>query len=60
MAKRMCCQYCDSTEVTRLYLATVGVDDCACRSCGAHWDERHRDGALLGRLVSAATAPAAA
>jgi hypothetical protein len=43
------CPYCSGYEVRRLYLATMDVDACDCRACGARWDERRSDGAFLGR-----------
>ena len=30
---RLCCPYCDSYEVDRLYLASLRVDSCVCASC---------------------------
>ena len=43
------CPYCAVYEVRRLYLASLDVDACDCRVCGARWDERRSDGAFLGR-----------
>jgi hypothetical protein len=43
------CPYCSGYEVRRLYLADVDLDACDCRACGARWDERHSDGAFVGR-----------
>jgi len=33
------CPYCDGYQVDRMYLASIGMDSCQCRSCGARWDE---------------------
>jgi hypothetical protein len=43
------CPYCTGYDVRRLYLASVDVDACDCGACGARWDERHSDGAFVGR-----------
>lgn len=47
------CPYCDSFEVERLYLATLGLDSCACLACGARWDEDAASGAFRGRANTA-------
>ena len=43
------CPYCGSFEVDRLYLASLGLDSCACLSCGARWDEDATSGEFRGR-----------
>jgi transcription elongation factor Elf1 len=43
------CPFCNSNEVDRLYLASLGLDSCACLSCGARWDEDARSGEFRGR-----------
>lgn len=52
---RLCCPYCDSYEVDRLYLASLRVDSCVCASCGARWDEDTATGAFRGRQSQART-----
>jgi hypothetical protein len=43
------CPYCCSYEVDRLFLATIGMDACSCRACGAEWDEDCQTGECRGR-----------
>jgi hypothetical protein len=43
------CPFCEAYEVERLYLASVGMDSCACASCGARWDEDATNGDYRGR-----------
>ena len=43
------CPFCGDYDVERLYLASLQVDSCSCRSCGAQWDEVQATGAFLGR-----------
>lgn len=43
------CPYCEGTEVERLFLASLQIDSCDCRECGARWDERWGTGEFLGR-----------
>ena len=43
------CPFCNSYDVTRLYLASVNVDSCECCSCGARWDEERGSGQYRGR-----------
>jgi hypothetical protein len=45
----MGCPYCCSYEVDRLYLASVRLDSCRCRGCGAGWDEEVATGEFRGR-----------
>jgi hypothetical protein len=48
-AWRLGCPYCCSHEVDRLYLASVRLDSCRCRACGAAWDEEVLTGEFRGR-----------
>jgi len=48
-AWRLGCPYCCSHEVDRLYLASVRLDSCRCRACGAAWDEEFLTGEFRGR-----------
>jgi transposase-like protein len=43
------CPFCEAYEVERLYLASAGMDSCACTSCGARWDEDAVSGDYRGR-----------
>lgn len=43
------CPYCESFDVDRLFLASVGLDSCACLTCGARWDEDVASGEFRGR-----------
>ena len=43
------CPFCNSNEIDRLYLASMRLDSCECRSCGARWDEDAQSGAFMGR-----------
>jgi hypothetical protein len=43
------CPFCEAYQVERLYLATPCLDSCACRSCGARWDEDPASGEFKGR-----------
>lgn len=43
------CPFCEAYEVDRLYLASLGLDSCACGSCGARWDEDATSGDYRGR-----------
>ena len=43
------CPFCNSYDVTRLFLATVNIDSCECASCGALWDEDLGSGEYRGR-----------
>ena len=43
------CPFCNSYDVTRLYLASVNVDSCECCACGARWDEERGSGHYRGR-----------
>jgi len=52
------CPYCQAYEVDRVYVATVRLDACECRACGARWDEQAETGAYRGRAGrSSAVAP---
>jgi len=43
------CPFCESYEVSRLYLASLRADSCVCAACGAQWDEDPSTGEYLGR-----------
>jgi Zn ribbon nucleic-acid-binding protein len=45
----LACPFCNSYDVTRLYIASLKMDSCECLSCGARWDEDARNGEYLGR-----------
>lgn len=45
----MCCPFCNSYDVGRLFIASINVDSCECASCGARWDEDRSSGEYLGR-----------
>lgn len=47
------CPYCDADDVARLYLASVQLDSCECRTCGARWDEDPTSGSFRGRASRA-------
>lgn len=49
------CPYCAAYEVSRLYLATLRLDSCECRACGARWDEDPRTGEFRGRASRRST-----
>ena len=57
-ARRLVCPYCASYEVERLYLASVRMDSCRCRACGAGWDEELETGQFRGRAASSSAAAA--
>jgi len=42
------CPFCNSYDVTRLFLATVNIDSCECASCQARWDEDLGSGEYRG------------
>ena len=46
---RLQCPFCHSYDVSRMYVASAGVDSCACAACRAHWDEERRTGRFQGR-----------
>jgi hypothetical protein len=35
--------------VSRLFVASLGMDACECASCQGRWDEEHASGAYRGR-----------
>lgn len=45
----LACPFCNSYDVSRMFIATVRVDSCECLSCGARWDEDVRSGEYKGR-----------
>lgn len=48
-AGRLRCPFCESYVVDRLFLASLGLDACACGDCGARWDEKVTTGEFAGR-----------
>jgi len=52
-AGHLACPFCNSYDVSRLYIATVRMDSCECQSCGARWDEDARSGEYKGRGAKA-------
>jgi hypothetical protein len=53
---RLACPFCGSYHVDRLFLASGGLDACACRACGASWDEDRASGEFRGRSARASAA----
>jgi transposase-like protein len=51
------CPFCGAYEVDRLYLASLRLDSCECRACGARWDEELGTGVYRERGSRAPTAP---
>ncbi|MDQ1437806.1 MAG: hypothetical protein QOK43_1435 [Acidimicrobiaceae bacterium] len=43
------CPFCNSYDVSRLFVASVGIDSCECLSCGARWDQERASGKYCGR-----------
>jgi transposase-like protein len=50
---RQQCPFCEAYDVERLFLASLGLDSCACATCGARWDERYGTGEYAGRGTKA-------
>ncbi|HEX7167211.1 MAG TPA: hypothetical protein VF230_09545 [Acidimicrobiales bacterium] len=48
-AGHLACPFCNSYDVSRLYVASVKMDCCECLSCGARWDEDAKSGEYRGR-----------
>ena len=42
------CPFCSSYDIARLYLASLHLDSCECRACGARWDEEAESGTYRG------------
>jgi transcription elongation factor Elf1 len=42
------CPFCNSYDVARMYLASLHLDSCECRGCGARWDEEAESGVYRG------------
>ena len=45
----LACPFCNSYDVTRLFIASLGMDSCECVTCGARWDEDANSGEYRGR-----------
>jgi Zn ribbon nucleic-acid-binding protein len=43
------CPFCNSYDVSRMFLASLNLDSCECASCGARWDEECGSGEYRGR-----------
>jgi hypothetical protein len=43
------CPFCNSYDVSRLFVASLRSDTCECLTCGARWDEDASSGAYRGR-----------
>ena len=43
------CPFCNSYDVTRMFVGSINVDSCECVSCGARWDEDKVSGEYKGR-----------
>jgi transcription elongation factor Elf1 len=43
------CPFCNSYDVTRLFIASLRMDSCECLTCGARWDEDAKSGKYKGR-----------
>lgn len=46
---RLQCPFCLAYDVSRLFVASLGMDACECASCQGRWDEEHGSGAYRGR-----------
>ena len=44
------CPFCNSYDVSRLFVGSLNVDSCECSTCGARWDEDAGSGAYRGRV----------
>lgn len=45
----LACPFCNSYDVTRLFVASVRRDSCECASCAASWEEDAGSGTHKGR-----------
>lgn len=50
-AGRFQCPFCNSYDVSRLFVASLRMDSCECSSCGARWDELAGSGEYRGRAT---------
>ena len=48
-SEHFACPFCNSYDVSRLYVASVDLDSCECLSCGARWDQDRASGKYQGR-----------
>ena len=46
---RFQCPFCNSYDVSRLFVASLRMDSCECSACGARWDEVAGSGEYKGR-----------
>jgi transcription elongation factor Elf1 len=47
--RHLACPFCNSYDVSRLFVASLQMDSCECESCGARWDEDAVSGEYKGR-----------
>ena len=45
----LACPFCNSYDVSRLFVASLQMDSCECTTCGARWDEDAASGEYKGR-----------
>lgn len=48
---RFQCPFCNSYDVSRLFVASLRMDSCECSACGARWDEVAGSGEYRGRAT---------
>ena len=48
--RHLCCPFCGSYDVERLYIGSRAVDCCECVACGAGWEESAVTGTYRGRV----------
>jgi transcription elongation factor Elf1 len=48
-SEHFACPFCNSYDVSRLYIASIDLDSCECLSCGARWDQEQSSGKYRGR-----------
>ncbi len=48
-SEHFACPFCNSFDVSRLYIASIGIDSCECLTCGARWDQERETGKYCGR-----------
>jgi hypothetical protein len=49
MGRHLICPFCDSYDVSRMFLASLRLDSCECAACGGRWDEENGTGEYRGR-----------
>ena len=48
-AQHLTCPFCNSYDVSRMFLASLKLDSCECANCRARWDEECGSGEYRGR-----------